>query len=287
MKSSGVAREHFSLYGSSLPGWRMERCRQWSPSTSVWAVRQGLLGLTLGLAWGWVSAWARKMPASTSIVWPIAPPRQLPFVPSWNRFYKTRLIALDDCCHVPNSWMLQRCVMAYRRVEKTWGGSEQLLSVGVLQAVRGFFPLDWRETILELGKSRSVAPSAGSSPGRAPHAGAPELESCTSRENKGQQAPGRNAESGTAVPVQAVDCLGISVGAFASHSSAVPGGEGKPAELGALPRAAGGRVVTCGWAGTLLPGGRGQDRAWNLSLALRPVPLPWASTSLCCPKELN
>lgn len=127
---------------------------------------------------------------------------------------------------------------------------------------------------MELGKSRSVAPSAGSSPGRAPHAGAPELESCTSRENEGQQAPGRNAESGTAVPVQAVDCFGVLVGAFASRSSAVPGGEGKPAELGALPRATGGRVVTCGWAGTFLPGGRGQDSAWNLSLALRPVPLP-------------
>lgn len=105
---------------------------------SEWAVGRGLLGL----AWGWVSARARKMPASTSIVWPIAPPRQLPFVPSQNRFYKTRLISLDNCCRIPNSWMLQRCVMVYRRVEKTRGGSEQLLSVGVLQAVRGFFPLD-------------------------------------------------------------------------------------------------------------------------------------------------
>lgn len=33
MKSSGLAREHFSLYRSSLPGWRMERCRRWSLSS--------------------------------------------------------------------------------------------------------------------------------------------------------------------------------------------------------------------------------------------------------------
>lgn len=102
-------------------------------------------------------------------------------------------------------------------------GNEQLLLMCVFsECIWNFLSLDWREAVLELGKSWSVAPSAGCWPGRVPHAAALQLRSCTRRENKGQKAPGRNANQGTAGAVQAVCCSGGSGGAFTFRNSVVP-----------------------------------------------------------------
>lgn len=110
-----------------------------------------------------------------------------------------------------------------RSAEKTRDGSEQLLLVSVFSDCTGnFVSLDCREAVLELGKSWSVAPSAGCGPGRAPHAAALQLRPCSRRENKGQKAPGRNANQGTAGAVQAVGFSGVSGGTFPSHTSVVP-----------------------------------------------------------------
>lgn len=77
--------------------------------------------------------------------------------------------------------------------------------------------------------------------------------------------------------VQAVGCFGFAGGAFASCSIPVPRGGWKPTGPVALRRATGGHTVTRCCAGTSLPGDGGQDGAWNLSLTLRPVPLPSAN----------
>lgn len=49
------------------------------------------------------------------------------------------------------------------------------------------FLLRWKGRSFGAGKSWAVAPSAGCEAGRAPHAAALELRSCTCRENKGQK----------------------------------------------------------------------------------------------------
>ena len=85
MKSSGSACEHFTV---EVPGMKKDGEVQAvasmvheAPAASVLHVRDSSV-LLWAFAQGWISAWVRKTPASTSIIWPIAPPRQLLFVPS-------------------------------------------------------------------------------------------------------------------------------------------------------------------------------------------------------------
>lgn len=210
-----------------------------------------------------------KTPQSTVMVWPIAPPRQPPLVPSWNCFYSTCLIAPDDYWRIPGSLVAQRYMMVYRRAEQTSDGREQLRSGCVFQAVRGVFSSGWRNAGLELGKSWWVAPSAGCWPGQAPHAAA--------QRKQGTNSTWRNAESGMAVPGQAGGSFGVSVGVFTSPGRAVPGGGGRSQSWWHFPGLCG-HMGTHGWAGALLPGDGGQDRAWNLSLTLN---LPFCLEPAC------
>lgn len=145
-----------------------------------------------------------------------------------------------------------------RKQEMEVSGSLQRVSC----SLNAFFPLGWKEAVMELGKSWSVAPSAGCSPGV--------CKPGTCRGKEGWKAPERTAKAGGAVLVEA-GYRGSSVGASA------------------LCRRRGGcsgGAVLCYrsvWVPAVLPGlgsWRGRlDGAWNVALplglspSLEPTPL--------------